>query len=185
MAIKATIHKATIDLSDIDRQLYLDANFTLARHPSETDERMMVRLLAFTLHLPGPDNPHGPLEFARDMWEPEDEPALWQRDLTGRLVHWIDVGEPDERRMLRVSARVTRMSVYSFGPANWWPGIASKLTRLQNVTVWRLDPAQVEELAGLAERTMQLNVTVQDGAVYVGNGQRSVEVTPVRLFGPA
>ena len=108
MALKATIYKATVQLSDIDRGVYGDYPITLARHPSETDERMLIRLLAFALNVPA-DSDHGALEFAKDMWE-ADEPSLWQKDFTGRLLHWIEVGQPDEKRLLRAVARVDRVA---------------------------------------------------------------------------
>ncbi len=181
MAIKATIYKASVELSDLDRQIYRSANAVIAQHPSENNERLMIRVLAFALNLPGDDD-HGPLEFAKDMWEP-DEPALWQKDLTGKLLHWIEVGQPDEKRIMRVSARSGKVSVYSFGPANWWTGIATKITRARNLTVWQVPPEQSGALSALAERTMELQVTIQDGAVYVSDNAHSVEVTPVRLFG--
>ena len=181
MAIKATIYKATVELSDLDRQIYRSASTVIAQHPSENGERLMVRLLAFALNLPGDDN-HGPLEFAKDMWD-ADEPALWQKDLTGKMVLWIEVGQPDEKRMMRVSARSTRVSVYSFGPQNWWAGLANKITRARNLNVWQIEPSQSQELAALAQRTMLLQVTVQDGAVYVSDETRSMEVTPRRLYG--
>jgi len=92
MALKATIFKAQFQLADMDRRNYADHAVTLARHPSETDERMMVRLLAFALHVPV-DTAHGTLEFAKGLWDP-DEPELWHKDLTGQIVHWIDVGQP-------------------------------------------------------------------------------------------
>jgi len=179
MAIKATIYKASLELSDLDRQVYRSDAAVIAQHPSENNERLMVRLLAFALNLPGDDD-NGPLEFAKDMWEP-DEPALWQKDLTGKMLHWIEVGQPDDKRLMRVSARSLRVSVYSFGPQNWWPGIANKVSRARNLEVWQIDPAQSEALSALAQRTMALQVTVQDGAVYVSDETRSVEVTPVRL----
>lgn len=179
MAIKATIYKASIELSDLDRQIYRSASAVIARHPSENDERLMVRLLAFALNLPGDDD-LGPLEFAKDMWE-ADEPALWQKDLTGRMIHWIEVGQPDDKRIMRVSARSERLSVFSFGPQNWWTGISNKITRARNLSVWQIDPAQSANLAVFAQRTMSLQVTVQDGAVYVSDETRSVEVTPIRL----
>ena len=100
MALKAIIHKANVQLSDIDRGVYGDHPLTIARHPSETDERMLIRLLAFALNVPE-DNDHGALEFAKDMWDVE-EPALWHKDLTGQIIeHWIEVGQPDEKRLLR------------------------------------------------------------------------------------
>lgn len=184
MAIKATIHKAEVQLSDIDRGLYGDYPVTIARHPSETDERMLVRLFAFALNVPA-DSDHGPLEFAKDMWDP-DEPSLWQKDYTGGIVHWIEVGQPDEKRLMRVTARVERVSVYSFAASTpiWWAGIEPKLTRARNLTIWQIPPEQSEALAALAQRTMTLQVTVQDGSIWIGDGTHSIEVTPRRLCGP-
>ena len=102
-------------------------SLTLARHPSETDERMMVRLLAFALNVPADDH-DGTLEFAKGMWEP-DEPELWQKDLTGRLVHWIEVGQPEERRLVKASGRADRVSVYAFshGAPAWWAGLVGRV----------------------------------------------------------
>ena len=95
MALKATVCKATLQIADIDRGVYADHQLTLARHPSENDERMMMRLLAFALNVPA-DSRHSTLEVAKGMWEP-DEPELWERDLTGRIRHWIEVGQPEEQ----------------------------------------------------------------------------------------
>ena len=185
MALKATIYKAQIQFSDLDRNAYADHAVTLARHPSETDERLLVRLLAFTLNAPeGRDE--GPLEFAKDMWEP-DEPSLWQKDPTGRITHWIEVGQPDEKRLLRTSARVDRISVYSFGASTpiWWRDLEPRLTRMRNLSVWQIPSEQSQSLAVMAQRAMKLQITVQDSAIWVDDGTRSVEVTPKPLWGPA
>jgi len=183
MALKATIYKANVQLADMDRHVYGDHGLTIARHPSETDERMMIRLLAFALNVPA-SNDHGALEFAKDLWD-TDEPGLWQKDLTGQIEHWIDVGQPDDKRLMRASPRSGRVSVYSFSASTpiWWSGIDTKITRARNLSVWQIAADQSQELASLAQRTMQLQVTVQDGTVWVGDGQRSVEVAPVRLYG--
>jgi uncharacterized protein YaeQ len=182
MALKATIYKATVQLSDIDRGVYGDYPITLARHPSETDERMLIRLLAFALNVPA-DSDHGALEFAKDMWE-ADEPSLWQKDFTGRLLHWIEVGQPDEKRLLRAVARVDRVSVYSFSASTavWWKSLAPRLARTRNLAVWQVPADQSAALAALAQRTMELQVTVQDSAIWVGDGTRSIEVAPVALL---
>lgn len=184
MAIKATIYKAKIQFSDLDRNVYADHAVTLARHPSETDERLLVRLLVFAWNAPASAE-DSPLEFAKDIWEPDDA-SLWQKSPTGRVLHWIDVGQPDERRFLRVSARVDRMSVYGFGTGAplWWKDLEPRLTRVRNLTVWRIPSPQSQALAGLAQRTMQLQITVQDGVTWVEDGTRSVEVAPERLRGP-
>lgn len=183
MALKATIYKARVELADMDRQVYGDHDLIIARHPSETDERMLIRLLAFALNVPA-NNDHGALEFGKDMWD-ADEPALLQKDLTGQIDHWIDVGQPDEKRLLRTSSRTGRVSVYSFSTnaAAWWAGIAPQLSRCRNLTVWQVPAGQSGALAALAQRSMKLQVTVQDGTVWVGDGARSVEVVPLRLHG--
>lgn len=184
MALKAIISKARLELADMDRQVYGQYAVTLARHPSETDERMMIRLLAFALNVPE-DNNRGDLELARDMWEP-DEPGLWQRDFTGQLVHWIEVGTPDEKRLGRVCARSERVSVYAFhsSAAVWWAGISPRLTRFKNLAVWRIPDAQSAELAALAQRTMELHVSIQDGTLWVTGGERSLQIDRECLLAP-
>ena len=181
MAIKATIFKANLQIADMDRNVYVDHAVTIARHPSETDERMMIRLLALALNLPA-DTDHGTLELAKDLWE-TDEPALWHKDLTGEIKHWIDVGQPDEKRLLRASGRADRVSVLSYSASTpiWWAGIANKVARANNIEAWQIDVAQSQALAQLAQRTMQLQLSVQDGTCWLGDGQSSIEITPLRL----
>ena len=183
MALKATIHKAQLQIADMDRGLYADHSVTIARHPSETDERMMIRLLAFALHVE-PDDSNGQLEFAKDLWD-VDEAALWHRDYTDAIRHWIDIGQPDDKRMLRAASRAGRVTVLSFASSTpvWWKGLQNKLGRANNLAVWQVEAAQSQALAALAERTMQLQVTVQDGTVWMGNGASSVEITPRKLHG--
>jgi uncharacterized protein YaeQ len=181
MALKATIYKANLQIADMDRQVYVDHAVTIARHPSETDERMMIRLLALALNLPA-DTDHGALELAKDLWD-VDEPALWQKDLTGQIVQWIDVGQPDDKRLIRASGRSEQVAVYSFAASTpiWWSGIATKLTRASNIAVWQIESAQSQALAALAQRGMQLQLSVQDGSCWLSDGQQSIEITPQRL----
>ncbi|GAP37960.1 YaeQ family protein [Piscinibacter sakaiensis] len=185
MALKATIYKAKLQIADMDRGLYVDHAVTLARHPSETDERMMVRLVALALWRPADDH-QGMLEMAGSVSD-TDEPDLWQKDLTGRILHWIDVGQPDDKRILKACGRAERVTVvaYAAGAGIWWQGVAGKLVRARSLAVWRWPAAACAELATLAQRTMQLQVTVQDGTVWVGDGERSVELQPQALLGGA
>jgi len=181
MAQKATVCKAAVQLADVDRSVYADHLVTLARHPSETDERMMIRLLAFALNVPADDHA-GTLDFAKGMWEPE-EAELWQKDLTGRLVHWIEVGQPEERRLVKASGRADKVSVYAFshGAPAWWAGLSGRVGRGGNLDAWLVPSEQSRELALLAQRNMQLQINRQDGIVWVADGSRSVEVHPRRL----
>jgi uncharacterized protein YaeQ len=181
MALKATIFKASLQIADIDRGLYADHALTLARHPSETDERMMVRLLAFALNVPADANDGG-LEVGKGLSD-TDEPDLWERDLTGRVRHWIEIGQPDERRLLKASGRADRVSVYSYSASTpiWWAGLANRIARARNISAWQIDAAQSQAMAALVQRGMQFQVNVQDGTAWLGDGERSVEITPQRL----
>jgi uncharacterized protein YaeQ len=185
MALKSTIYKAALQIADMDRQLYADHALTLALHPSETEERLLVRLLAFALNVPH-DTDHGALQFARGLSD-SDEPDLWQHDLSGELLHWIEVGQPDERRLAKACARARRVTIYCYGSAAdiWWAGIRHKVARLQRLSVWQIPAEQAQALAALAARSMQWQLTVQDGHVWVHAEQASVELVPVLLQGRA
>lgn len=178
MALKATIFKADLQIADMDRAYYGDHALTLARHPSETDERMMVRLLAFALHA------DPALAFGRGL-STEDEPDLWLKDLTGAVETWIDVGQPDERRILKACGRASQVIVYTYGTTSpvWWGQLASRIGRARNLTVYTLEPAATRALAALAQRTMRLQCTVQDGQVWLNGGDETLEVSPVALMG--
>jgi uncharacterized protein YaeQ len=181
MALKSTIYKAMLQIADMDRALYADHALTLALHPSETEERMMVRLLAFVLQVPADDH-SGALQFARGLSD-ADAPDLWQHDLTGQLQHWVEVGLPDERRLAKACGRADRVTIYAYGSSVpvWWAGIESKVSRLKPLEVWQLAPAQSQALAALAQRSMPLQVTVQDGQVWVSDSQTTAELSPVLL----
>ncbi len=184
MAIKATVYKASVQIADMDRSVYADHTLTLARQPSETDERLMVRLLAFALHVPTDDH-QGALQVARGMAD-ADEPDLWQKSLTGELLHWIEVGQPDERRLIKACGRAARVTLYVYSQAAsiWWAGVQPKLARLSNLAVWQLPAEQSQALAKLAARSMTLQVTVQEGQVWVGDAHASVEIHPQPLMTP-
>ncbi len=177
MAIKATIFKADLQIADMDRNHYADYSLTLARHPSETDERMMVRLFAFVLFA------HEQLAFGKGMCV-DDEPDLWRRDLTGAIEEWIDVGLPDEKWVRKASGRSAQVILVSYGtrPAEmWWEQNRGKFARLSNLTVVNLIPEASQGLAALAQRTMRLQCTLQDGHVWITDGQDTVSIQPVYL----
>ena len=184
MALKSTIYKVQLSVSDMDRGVYGEHTLTLALHPSETEERLMVRLLAFALYAPK-DNEHGELVFARGLSD-TDEPDLWQHDLSGVLVQWIEVGQPDERRMQRASSRAEQATFISYAASTpvWWAGVKNKLTRTERLAVWQLPPEQSQALAALAQRSMQLQVSVQDGTVWCSAGDTTVELTLEPLLEP-
>jgi len=181
MALKATIHKARLQLADMDRNIYGDHELTIARHPSETDERMLLRVLAYALNVPA-DTDRGALELAKSLWD-TDEPDLWQRDLTGEIVQWIELGQPDERRLSKAASRSEAVTVYSYASSTpiWWSGLTGKLLRAPKVAVWQIEAESAQALAGLVERSMAWQVSVQDGTVWVSDATRSVEITPKLL----
>ena len=177
MAIKATIFKVDLQIADMDRNYYADHSLTLARHPSETDERMMVRLLAFTLFA------GEGLGFGKGLCV-DDEPDLWRKDLTGAIKLWIDVGLPDEKWTRKACGRSERVVVISYGlrPADaWWEQNKGKLARQDNLAVYNLAYEATQALAAMAERTMRLQCTLQDGQVWITNGRDTVHLEPTNL----
>ena len=181
MALKSTVYKATLQVADMDRSHYRDHTLTLALHPSETEERLMMRVLAYALQAPV-DETDTPLASARGLSD-TDEPDLWQHDRTGVLLHWMEVGQPDDRRLARACGRSGRVTLYAYAASTpiWWSGIAGKIARAANVEVWQLPSAQSQALAALAQRTMTLQATVQDGMAWLGDGEHSVELQLERL----
>ncbi len=182
MAIKSTIYKANLQIADMDRQIYGDHALTLALHPSETEERLMVRLLAYALHVTA-DDERGTLQFARGLSD-TDEPDLWHRDLTDQLIHWVEVGQPDDRRMAKACGRAERVSIFCYHSAAhiWWAGLESKITRLRNLEVWRIEAEASQALAALAQRSMQLQISIQDAHIWVSDSTHSVEIVPQALW---
>lgn len=179
MALPSTVFKAQLQVADTDRHYYADHNFTIARHPSETDERMMVRVLAFALHA------SDALVFGRGL-SAENEPDLHETDLTGAIQTWIDVGLPDEKAVRKASGRAERVFIYTYGRAAevWWANNRKGLQRLDALTVTQLAPETTQVLTGMAQRTMQLQVNIQDGDVWVGDGVHSVDIVRQTLLSP-
>lgn len=179
MALRATIFKADLQMSDMDRHYYAQHTLTIARHPSETDERMMVRVLAFALHA------HEALTFGKGL-SSEDEPDLWQKDLTGAIDLWIEVGQPDEKRILKACGRSVQVIVYSYsGTSNiWWKNTGPKVERARNLRVVNLPSTVSLALAKLAQRTMQLQCMIQDGQIWFSSGEETVQIELDVLMNP-
>lgn len=171
MALKATIYKADVQIADMDRNYYQDHALTLARHPSETDERMMIRLLAFAIHA------SEALTFTKGLFD-TDEPDLWQKDLTGAIQLWIEVGQPDEKRIMKACGRSEQVIVYSYSATShiWYKQIANKLERARNLTVINIPAEASAQLEKLANRNMQLQCTIQDSQIYLTDGANTVLV---------
>ena len=178
MALKSTIFKVTLNISDLDRQYYAEHNLTLARHPSENDQRMMVRLLAFALYA------DEYLEFGRGI-SSDDEPALWSKDYSGVIRRWIDVGLPDERWLRKAAGRAGQVVLLTYGGRAaeiWWGKEQGALARIRNLTVLAVSDEECAALAALAERSMGLQCTVQDGQVWLTDGAETVLIEPKVLL---
>jgi uncharacterized protein YaeQ len=176
MALKATIFKVHLQITDMDRHYYGEHALTLARHPSETDERMMVRVLAFALFA------SDTLQFGRGL-SSDDEADLREEDLTGHIRRWIDVGLPDERDLRKACGRATEVAVISYGRTaqTWWNQNRDRLERLANLSVLGLPPETTGALAGLARRNMQIHCTIQDGVIWLTGDETALEIRPMIL----
>ncbi|WP_426176326.1 YaeQ family protein [Massilia sp. TWR1-2-2] len=171
MALKATIYKAELQIADMDRNYYQQHLLTLARHPSETDERMMIRLLAFAI------NASESLTFTKGLFD-TDEPDLWQKDLTGAIELWVEVGQPDDKRLLKACGRAAKVVVYSYGATShiWFKQIANKLERAKNLSVINIPSEAAVQLQKMANRNMQLQCTIQDGQIWLTDSVDTVLV---------
>ena len=172
MALTATIYKAELTVSDMDRDYYATHNLTVALHPSETESRMMLRLLAFAL------DAHEDLTFTRGL-SSTDEPDLWQRNPDDTLEHWIELGMPDEKRPRKACGLARHVTVYTYGPRApqvWWEGMKNKVTRFDNLRILHVDPDSEAALVPLVQRSMQLQCMVQDGQIWFGSTEQSEEM---------
>ena len=177
MAQKATIYKVELSISDMDRHYYETHKLTVAKHPSETDERMMLRILAFAL------NAHEQLEMTKGL-STDDEPDIWEKSLSGELNRWISLGLPSEKIVRQSCGKAKSVIIYAYGgnPADmWWAKIKSSTTRFDNLSVVNLAQDETKQLTELAGRSMQMQVNIQEGDVMVSVGDNIVYVTPIEL----
>lgn len=172
MAQKATIYKVELSVSDMDRHYYETHKLTVAKHPSETDERMMVRLLAFAL------NAHDQLELTKGL-STDDEPDIWQKSLSGELDLWVALGLPSEKIVRQSCGKAKEVIVYSYGRAAdvWWEKIKNSTTRFDNLQVVNFSESDTRDLGNLASRSMKLQVNIQDGDVMVSVDESVAYVT--------
>ena len=181
LAIKSTIFKADLQVTDTDRDYYQQHKLTLACHPSETEERMMLRLLVFAMHA------GEGLEFAGSI-STEETPAIWKKNLSGEIQEWIEIGHPDEKRIRKACGRARQVYIYLYGlhrAKPWWQGIQFDLARFNNLHVLFLPDEQIRPLAAMAKRTMQLTCLIQDGQVVLADSEREAGITAEIWMKPA
>lgn len=172
MALKATVFKAELQIADMDRHYYQGHSLTIARHPSETDTRMMVRVLAFALHA------DEALAFTKGLCA-DDEPDLWRKNPMGDIELWIELGQPDEKRIRKACQRADQVVIYSYGERAgkaWRDRLGDGFSRFDNLEVVQLGDASVAALSNLAQRSMRLQFTRQDGQVWLGDDEELVSV---------
>ena len=177
VALSSTIFKADLSISDLDRHYYADHQLTIARHPSETDERMMVRLLAFIFFA------DERLSFTKGLCA-DDEPALWQKGYSGDIDIWIDVGLPDEKRVRKACQRAGQVVLLLYGGRSaelWWERHAGKMKRHENLNIYEVAEETSSDLTGIVERSMKFQCTVQDGVVWISGKDVNLTAGLLRL----
>lgn len=170
MALKPTIYKQRISLSDLERSYYDTVNLTLALHPSETQQRLMARVMAFLL------NAQERLTFTKGLSSIE-EPDIWSKQMDDQISLWIEVGEPDVDRIKKATHKSDQVKVYSFNTKAdvWWQQNASKLESMK-VAIYRFESAGINRLSELLERTMDYSVTITGESAYVATQEGECEV---------
>lgn len=174
MAPKSTVHKAELQVTDMDRHHYAGHSLVLAQHPSETDERVMLRLLAFALYA------DERLEFGRGL-STDDEPDLWRKDLTGIIELWIELGLPDESRLRKACGRARDVVLLTYGGRAadlWWEKNEAALARCKNLTVLDVPADTSKAMAARLARNMDLQAVIQDGHVQLIDGETTLEISP-------
>lgn len=177
MALKATIYKASINIADMNRHYYADHDVTIARHPSENDERAMLRLMVWSLHA------SGELQFTKGI-STDDEPDVWQKNLSGEIDTWIELGQPDEKRLRKACGRAKKVYIYNYGGRHsdiWWQQYQGKVERFDNLYIYRI-PAEGNELVRLIGKTMKLHCIIQDQQITVGNATDSIATEITQRF---
>jgi uncharacterized protein YaeQ len=178
MALGATIHRVELELADIDRGVYGSHALTLARHPSETTERLMLRLLAWAMHA------DERLAFGRGI-SSEEDPDLWLRADDGTIPLWMEVGLPEERRLRKAASRAESVKVIAYGGRGvgvWRERLADAFARIAALQVTEITAEESRGLEALCSRNMKLHCTIQDGQIVIGDDTRSLIVTPRQLW---
>lgn len=172
MALKATIYKAAVNVADLDRQQFLETSLTLARHPSETQERMMLRLLAWIIHA------DERLQFTRGLCA-DDEPEIWLRNDHMGIELWVELGLPDERRLRKAVNQSSQVVLFTYNDRAaqvWWQQNQDKLRQYKNLAIWYINDEQLAKVSKLADRTMSLQATLQEGIIWLSDEHHNLEL---------
>lgn len=176
MALKSTVLKATIHLSDMDRNVYDTLQLTIAQHPSENNQRLMVRVMAFVL------NYHEDLKFGKGVSD-EDEAAIWQIDYAEQIALWVELGQIDVKRIKKASHRADKVKLYCYGSSvdTWWKQAQKDVSLFSNVIVEQFPEEQSLALADLADKSMEFQVSIQDGQCWLSHGEDTLLIETTKL----
>lgn len=171
MAIKPTIYKLSIAISDFNRDYYDSVNLTVALHPSETVQRMMARIVAYCLN--AQDN----ITFTKGLSNIE-EPDIWVKTLDDQITLWIEVGEPSPERIKKSSRIAPEVKFYSFNSKSdtWWKQSKDKVSQFKNVKFYQFDWPQIQLLATFAERSMDWSLSISGDTVYIAAENQECEL---------
>lgn len=172
MAIKSTVFKVDLQITDIDRGYYQTHLLTVARHPSETNERMFMRIIAFSI------NASDALQFTKGI-SSDDEPDIWEKSLSDETILWIDLGQPDEKRIRQACGKAQSVIIYTYNQRSatiWWEQIKDKLKRFNNLSVVNLSISDIEGIETMVARTIELQCTIQDGQVWLSQGEKMIQI---------
>jgi len=171
VAIKSTVFKIDLQITNLDREYYHTHLLTVARHPSETNERMFMRIIAFSL------NASDALQFTKGI-SSDEEPDIWEKNLTDEITLWIELGQPDEKRIRQACGKAKSVIVYTYNARSstiWWDQIRDKLGRFKNLSVVNLSMSNSSEIENMVERTLELQCTIQDGQVWLSKGEQMIQ----------
>jgi uncharacterized protein YaeQ len=174
MALKATIIKLDLTISDMDRDYYQQHNITMAQHPSETEQRLILRTIAFTLF--AREN----LQFTKGLSD-DSQPDLWQKNLIDDIELWIDLGQPDEKRIRKACHKAKQVIILSYGDnaaSMWWKNVEKKAKAFDNLSVYHINTDQYQSLSQLMQRHLVLNASIQDAELWLSDDQYSLHITP-------
>jgi len=179
MALKATIYKANIELADMDRNYYDSLQLTIAQHPSETDQRLMVRLICYIL------NAHNDLQFGKGVSD-EDEAAIWQINYSDEIALWIELGQLDEKRIKKACNKSAQVKLYCYGSSveTWWSQSQNSLNKFPKLSIKQFEPSIIEALVKLLSRTMEFQCSIQDGQLWLTCNDESLLIETKTLKNP-
>ncbi|TLU64118.1 YaeQ family protein [Thalassotalea litorea] len=177
MAQKSTIYKASMQVSDLNREIYPHFQLTVARHPSETERRFMLRLMAFAHQY------HEQLELCKGI-SADDEPDIWIKNFSDEIELWVELGQLDEKRLKKASNRAHKAVIYCYGSASdiWWQKVQHKASQFSNLTVWQVNDEQSTALTQLLQRTMELQFTIDGSQIWVSDENSAIEVDIIPLL---